>query len=109
MTPDNQIKWAEALESGEYQQTRHHCWFQKDPSPKYCCLSVYGQTVLGKDIEAIDEAWNFTGLEDVLKKEGIDTAMYVKFNDTEHLSFTEIAQKVRAGDGLVTEEMNHDT
>lgn len=32
--------WLQALESGEYKQTKDKIWNRNDENPKYCCLGV---------------------------------------------------------------------
>jgi hypothetical protein len=33
-------QWAQALESGEYKQTKNELWNHDQEHPKYCCLGV---------------------------------------------------------------------
>lgn len=77
-------KWAEALESGKYHQGFHvlQCGFNK------CCLGVLSY------IEGMVDECNYLKYPDtVLSNE--DQKFFIDLNDTQKLSFPEIATKVR--------------
>lgn len=107
MTPDNQIKWAEALESDNYQQYCGH-WIAPEGEVGCCCLVVYALDVLQMDLSAPRDAlWERLSNE-LQDREGIDVKRYENFNDNHGLSFKEIAQEVRAGEGLIIKELSDD-
>ena len=96
MTRDEQIKWAEALESGEYKQYRG-AWLWAD---EYCCLSVFLLAVLND----LQEPYETFKLEACIAEKGIDAEYYMVLNDEDELSFEQIAMRVRRGEGIVLED-----
>lgn len=103
MTKDQQIAWAEALESGRYNQAVGK-WYiegEKERCDEHCCLAVFLSAVLRHEITIV-ESWELHA--EHLKFLGIDTMMYIDLNDNSGLSFAEIAEIVRNGEGLVIKE-----
>jgi hypothetical protein len=90
----NQLKWIEALESGEFQQTRRLMCV----SGKYCCLGVARKVLNLKNTTKYSLGLSFgelglrssDGRANVL---GADSL--VALNDIEGLSFKEIATVLR--------------
>jgi hypothetical protein len=96
LPPDFKAKWIAALRSGEYEQVRRHLCLDG----KYCCLGVAARVCgIEQDILIANEVleYHFTKgceipsllLGDVLQNNIVHAL--VSMNDTQRLSFTEIA------------------
>lgn len=114
-------KWIEALESGTYNQGKYKLrTVGKDGSSNYCCLGVACELLVKSNIGNWNEEGlyyeiplqgtpNNTGYQQssvsipvILHKilgfkrpGGIHTATFMDWNDTDDLSFAEIAKKIR--------------
>lgn len=62
MNRDKAIKWAEALESGEYEQGVGNLRRLDDGAPRYCCLGVLSDLYIKETGAA---SWDETGAESV--------------------------------------------
>lgn len=98
MNKENMLKWAEALESGEYRQ--HIGSYGDGESEGYCCLHVAYRLFEGHNIDWNDERFNVDAfhitntLRDHLYPK-LQTDTYAGLNDIEQLSFNQIAQVIR--------------
>jgi hypothetical protein len=90
----NRLKYVEALESGEYRQIRGE-YIRSD---KVCCAVGLGMLLLGSDqdydadhgmLQAETEFQVALGLDDQIN------ADIINWNDRAHLTFAEIAAKLR--------------
>lgn len=101
---ENMIKWAEALESGEYVQYRNG-WsgiIQVNGGKRvraHCCLDVACEMFAGAGYEAINSKSNATSIEILRPYLGISALEkddFIGMNDYEDKSFTEIAAHIRS-------------
>ena len=105
MNKENMLKWAEALESGNYRQC-HGAWGDGEATTVnsyfrgYCCLHVAYREFTGSDIDwesdaTIDDPFHVQNtLRGYLYPE-LATAAYTQMNDIDRLSFREIAQVIK--------------
>ena len=98
----NQLKWVEALESGDYIQGDMS--LLKDSNDKYCCLGVaeeiFGQTcVLRGDCYSfgpeMDTAYSTQLAINNLKMNNAGMMKAASLNDCENFTFKEIAKYIR--------------
>ena len=82
------LRWAEALESGEYKQTNRQLKCSGDSGPTYCCLGVAAEIGIAK---ARDDTivYGFCGLS------AEDIGTLAEANDAQHMTFPEIAAAIR--------------
>lgn len=97
MNKENMIKWAEALESGQYKQHRGG-WGTRtlDGSDGlgFCCLNVACVVLHGKTWDDLScDAW--TGTRHALGLSEQQIEQFPCMNDVDVLSFTEIAARIR--------------
>jgi hypothetical protein len=96
--PENIKTWVDALESGEYSQTKGRLYHNAG----YCCLGVYASAVMGlsdTDITAGDDLTNSAGPASVYRdiKEVLMPCVYedgMHMNDSGY-SFVDIAKMIR--------------
>lgn len=105
MNKENMLAWADALDSGKYKQITGG--WGSDIEGKYCCLNVALKHLTGKD--ALDHDMNtgarvdengdiqsesFVQLNEIFGFE-IPRPVFYQYNDIDHLTFPEIAAKIR--------------
>jgi len=87
-------KWCKALRSGRYKQCRGH-W--DTPKGKYCCLGVAGRVIRQKADEFIsDKVRTAMGIK--------SNEPFIKMNDTDRLTFPQIADRIEQDPNLVVKE-----
>src|SRR5688500_10807660 len=92
MTPEIAKKWAKALRSGEYQQTK----FYLELEGSYCCLGVLSKI----NNWTLGEPSKQTGEERLAYPETVgamsqsEEEYFMELNDSLHCSFAEIADEV---------------
>jgi hypothetical protein len=115
MKPDIARTWADALESGEYDQTKRVlCRVDKDGNRSYCCLGVlcelaikagvpvertfakeYDYDVVRFDQEQGRLPASVCEWADCLDNPYLGDAQAILLNDDMQASFSEIAQRIR--------------
>ncbi len=97
LTREQRDKWADALESGEFNQTFGELCILENSDrpypPGYCCLGVFGKVILNAKDK--DMASNSGNVYDKLEELGIVPKQFYVMNDSNRLSFKEIAVEVR--------------
>ena len=97
MNKENLLKWADALESGRYQQTQgsYGCGFEDDKN-EFCCLNVAYHTFsgvgyFGRERQKVSDMRHF-----MKETFGIcDYSPFVFMNDDKRFSFNKIAKEIR--------------
>lgn len=97
-------KWVAALRSGEYKQSTSMGQLRtpkdSDKGVLHCCLGVLAEVAglkisfSGMNIVSCDKARGYTPLQELINedaKEPMTTTDFYNLNDTEELSFDEIA------------------
>ncbi len=84
--------WIEALESGNYKQTRNYMYDSLD-GPSYCCLGVLAQT-LGENVKNLSkEEQHYALCAKTLTHTIVGSCIHA--NDTFEMSFEDIALSLR--------------
>lgn len=91
MDKERKAKWVAALRSGEYEQGSG-ILHDKDTN-KYCCLGVL-HVVAGVPLSQIEG--KAFGQSCSLLGSDVNDLMFVKMNDSERLSFAQIADYIEA-------------
>lgn len=97
LDPEFKKVWLEALRSGKYKQARQTLRLVRNSRPLYCCIGV-----AGVKMKLMREVARFSAshaTDHISMKMGLDMATaahLVRMNDTEQLSFTEIADWIEA-------------
>ena len=103
LTREMRDKWADALESGKFLQTRTRLitsqeMADKDKPAGYCCIGVFGRVCLGLTDDELNEI-DVTGGENspykYLRTLGVEPVIFWRFNDRNRMTFQEIAVEVR--------------
>lgn len=107
LPPKFKAKWLDALRSGEYKQgrgalkvERFHKTTGKALKPEYCCLGVACK-IVGMSDEKINDATEPSDINGdtskipyLLKENNNIITKLIDFNDTEKLSFKQIAKYI---------------
>lgn len=88
MDPEQKQKWVAALRSGKYQQAREAFCAEPSSGLKHCCLAVFIDAVIGQPVTTKDYTSHFGP---TFEKHKIPRSHLVQLNDTEMLTFNEIA------------------
>lgn len=89
LNKENMLKWADALESGNYKQ----CKATLHNEEGFCCIGVAHDLLVGPVTTNLSDEY-----EAVRHKCGYDTKQettFYRMNDTQHKSFKEIAAYIR--------------